>query len=217
MTEYDKLGVPRERGMEKMTMVKHLKMVALFNALPWGDLLDECDQHNIPVTAEQREFTKFRTKLDQGAQHREHLVAQLLSDECLKEWESKGLPARRIGSLATVIRVAEKCEEYASFHHAELQQAYREKGLIGECILGREDLANTLKQVEVWEAMPAAELRQECLRLKLPIRGQQMNGVEDKSALMDLLLNGIGEAGFKSQGVPAKRIGSFQAATKLAQ
>jgi len=145
---------------------------------------------------------------------REEVVRRLLQDSCMRAWEAKGLPVKRLASFRAAASVVEEMERLESLGEAELVRERTERGIPLEDGLGLVELLAPLRDLAIWEALPLAELRRE--------GGEEVvgaKGVEEhlRRELVERLLLERCASKYEAWGVPARELGSLRSCAQLAQ
>lgn len=202
-------GVPVDAGLERHDLLQLLKDVAVWESMPIHELKLEIAKNTGPAICDRG--------LDEFRQHCQ-LVEQLLLRLCAEFYEGKGIPARRLGSLKAAANLAKELAELDRQDSASLKSECRRLGVPADH-LRQQELLELHREISVWRALPAAELRLECRAKSVACPQPQSLITEDelKELLVDALLIEKCEAWYERRGLPVRKLGSVKAAVKVAE
>ncbi|CAK0836291.1 unnamed protein product [Prorocentrum cordatum] len=172
-SEWNGLGfqadVVAHRGRE--ALLEAFREVLVWNALPLPDLERVCEARDPPIRASGA-VTKKR-------EVRSELIQQLVVDRFRRDYEGRGIQVSKIGLL----KAAQVSAEFASIESMSVPQLTAQYARIGISLAPggapRRELAARLQDVFLLEALPPADVFEECLA----------TGAEEelKSALLEVL------------------------------
>lgn len=201
--EYKKMGLPFDPQMDTQASVDRLRDALIWQSLPLTALQEECRQRGL-VHTDGRKAMLLR-------------LHQRLGHEL--ELERKGLPVRKLGGYEAAMELMEQHEEIEQMSFGELCEWYKGTGFPEEDRIESNELLELLQQMATWEALPLAELKQECLQRKVPIRDLGLTGSEEaqRGILTDKLLQQDRMETWNQHGFQAHRIDNFQAVLAVVQ
>lgn len=216
--EYVALRLPAEAGEvpDRDEFLTRLKEVARWKALSLKELQRECKEADVSLGG-------VSSKLGEMEQHRE-LVERLILCTCATAWELMGLPLQRLGGIQAAAQLAkeyERLERLDALRQSELRKEYSALGLppdAGKLPLEGELLAR-LKQVAVWRALPAHELRKECQERNVSTGGlsNNLNEPEPRREVVERLIMVLCAEVWDRKGVPLRKLATIQAAGTVAR
>jgi len=213
--EYTSRGFPLEWGVGREDLMDRLRALLYWDALSLEALQKECALYGLP-----QEFGHQVT--DQEA--RRVLQERLLPARTTRFYESLGLPASRIGSLARVIQLANQHRQFDAMDLESLAREYRQFGLPSMPV-NRAECLRRLCHATLWAQLPLDELRREwddcaprLTALGLPIRVPSRRGgeIEQRRQLTELLYLSLCAEDWAQLGLPSRRLESLQAVARLA-
>lgn len=209
--EYRSLGWPVEPGMQRGDLAERLRLVEYWRVLPLPELRAECSSRGVSIYNGERPDTPEE-------EVRRDLISRCLSELVTKSWEKLGIQVQRMGNIATAIRVVEQWEQLDYMTAQQLQEKSKRHGLLPEPGMARHDLRDRLRTLILWQEMPCEELRKECVDRKLQAVQLKMGTgeAERRRELVGLLLCDLCSGAYEAKGIPARRLGSGEAAAKLA-
>jgi len=210
---YLNVGFPEETGLEKQDLLTKLKRCVIWELLPLDELRKECTSLQVSNAASDQSSSE-------DDMHGE-LLQRLLVYLCQDEYELKGIPARRLGSMSLVRHIAERFEGLEAMTATELKLEASKLGLPVRQNVQRLDLLIQLKDVAVWSTLPLDELRRECVTRAVSMKGVNFDietgDEEARNQVLGLLLFQAFTSTFESLGIPAQTCASFQACSGVAQ
>lgn len=216
---YTEFGLPEDAGgMERQDLLRRLKTALVWQSMPSAELRKECQQRILPLPEEKAKVT---SEEEQQAEHDE-LLDRLLLDLCRGLYEAKGIPTKRIGSLATAQYLLEHFEQLESYSVQQLREEHKELGVPFLHGASRKTLVARMRDAALWRVLSVAELRTECQRRQVSVLKRQphlkQSEEEEQNCLLDALLLSAFADAFETGGIPARRLGSYGAsATVLAE
>ncbi|CAJ1404051.1 unnamed protein product [Effrenium voratum] len=201
-------GVPVDGGLERHDLLQLLKDVAVWEAMPLHELQVEMSKATGPAS---------RCEGDEWSKQCQ-LVEQLLLRRCADFYEDKGIPARRLGSLKAAAKLAKELADLDGIDISSLKAECRRLGVPAEH-LQRQELLDLYREMALWHALPAAELRLECRARNVACPQPQGLVVEQemKELLVDALLVEKCEAWYERRGIPVRLLGSVLSAQRVAE
>jgi len=169
---YIEEGLLHEPSMEREDFLKTLRAVMIWNALPLIELQVDAFQHQPPIQARSTAANDDERRLD--------LIQQLTVDMTRSAYELQGIPVMRIGLLHSY-NVGKQFLDFEIMSDLELKVACEASGLPVAPGTSNEELIGRLREVTLWEVLPAADLWIEC----------QKHGIEEElreNVLSHLLL-----------------------------
>jgi len=140
---YEQRGFPAEEGLTRQNILDLLCKVVVWEALPLVELRSEC-------ALVDNLSSKDNPRIISANAQRRELVEFLLLDKCADVYESRGIPARRIGSLKASAKLAEKVASLRSASLDMLQEDCKKLGVPCDP-LSREAVVETLCQEALWQ------------------------------------------------------------------
>jgi len=198
-SEYSNLTKAVEPHLEQQDMVDRLRDVAVWRQLPLTELHKECSARRIHIR-------------ERNAEHSD-LFERLCLDLCRGPYEAKGIPTKRISSLAVADLLLQQFEQFESM---TLQQLKGDLRLFGFPVVSSSIMSTLLswrKDVHLWQQFPLTELHVECAKRSIQIREQNA----ERSVLLDRLCLDLCRGTYEEKGIPTKRLGSLAAANHLVQ
>lgn len=156
--EHRRLGFSPIPGATKEELVEILTTRAMWAELTVPELLNECRACRVS------DF--LRSDIEAG--QAEELCERLFRVTCMRRWEDQGIHAKRIGSPQAAEALVEQWERLDDMSLEELQLDYSKRGFSAEVRIGREDLVHQLRALLLWDALPIAELLEECNKQGVP-------------------------------------------------
>jgi len=202
-------GVPVDAGLERHDLLQLLRDIAVWESMPMHELKQEIAKSTGPAVCDRG--------LDEFRQHCQ-LVEQLLLRRCAEFYEGKGIPARRLGSLKAAANLAKELADLDRQESSSLKSECRRLGVPAEH-LRQQELVELHREISLWRALPAAELRLECRAKSVACPQPQSLVTEDelKEMLVDALLIEKCEAWYERRGIPVRKLGSVKAAMTVAE
>lgn len=176
--EYEALGLPLVKGIDRVELLSRLKKVALWSVLPIDELEREAALCGEPAGG--------AAAAGPGAGDPERhgwLVDRLYMHLwVMPAWEADGFPVKRIGSGEEAGRVVGEYRRLEALTDRNLWEEYGALGFPEEEGLRRQDLLSRFKAVLIWNALPFEELVRECRdRRFLPEgKGTGLTGSEEE-------------------------------------
>eukprot|EP00403_Amphidinium_massartii_P024495 CAMPEP_0178397374 /NCGR_PEP_ID=MMETSP0689_2-20121128/14211_1 /TAXON_ID=160604 /ORGANISM="Amphidinium massartii, Strain CS-259" /LENGTH=1438 /DNA_ID=CAMNT_0020018077 /DNA_START=47 /DNA_END=4363 /DNA_ORIENTATION=- len=212
---YASTGFPHEPDMEPGELVRLLKKVTVWFALPEVELQRECYARVLDL--EQQE------KLPGG------LVDVLFNEAQMARWESKGWRARVLGDVKTLVTTVSHYSKFLEMDYGNVLQVYESIGLPSDPDLTISTIRYVLKMVMVWELLSAQDLERECREQGIDfseVKGKDTvdSGVATKeevetrrSELRFLLTIHACQSSWEKRGVPVSRLGIHSARLVIGQ
>jgi len=205
-----------EQGVDDREMARLWKKVAVWACLPPGDLRMECDTRGLTLKG-------IVQKGDIEAQ-RDHLLFELLVSERAKDWEARGVQARRLASVGAeiVVQAVVQLGHFEAMSENKLRQVCKDAGLPEVATMDRPDILGALMSVLTWELLPLQELEKDCRARKLTTGREDCNRDEDVHALLlhrlrvDLRVS-LSRSTYEVRGIPVDRLESMQVVQVAAQ
>ncbi|CAE8664837.1 unnamed protein product, partial [Polarella glacialis] len=207
-------GLPAEVDLDRLSLLERLTMPLVWEQLTLQELRKDCQLRDVSFTA-----LRSRVELEQ----KRELVERLFSAVCKAAWAAKGLPVKRLASMAAAARVVGRTAQLAEMSFPELQAAYRALGLApeaGEPPGARRDLLQLLECVALWQELPLKELQKDCRELEVStssLTNVRLSEAEHRVELLQRLCLGVQLKVWSAQGIPVKRLESMQAAVCVVQ
>lgn len=206
---YAAYGLPSEAGLTREALFLRCREFLTWEALPLHELRQECRR-----AAPQVPVPSCGAPRDEE-EHKQELLEQLLLSSYSSVLEAGGVPVSRVGSFRAAARLHDRWAGLAAMGTAELQ---------AECLkLGvpcgaRAAALELLRDVGLWSALPLRELEELCGQrgLEAAAAGSAASsGAERRLAAQGLLLLAACEGHYEALGVPARRLGSAEAAARV--
>merc|ERR1712060_600550 len=150
---YTEENLLQEPTMKREDLLKALKNVMIWEALPLIDLQMDAFQHQPPIQARSTAANDDERRLD--------LIQQLIVDMLRSSYELQGIPVRRIGLLEAHY-VGTQLLSFDVMSDLELKVACEASGLPVAPGTPSQELIGRLREVTLWEVLPAADLWIEC-------------------------------------------------------
>eukprot|EP00439_Symbiodinium_sp_Y106_P038842 s6266_g4.t1 len=144
--ECQSLGLPELRDLHRE--------LALWRALPCGELRLECRARNVPCPQPQGMVMEQELK--------EMLVDALLVEKCEAWYERRGVPVRRLGSVSAAARVSERWEQLDQLSEGGLLFKASAFSIHVDKDLKRSEVMERIKQAILWSELPMRELQKVC-------------------------------------------------------
>jgi len=205
---YKVFGLPVEKQMSRDELERLLKKVAIWQVLPLPELQIDCSQRGVPSNI---------TFIGQDHRQQKHLAKTLLLQERMDEWEKRGLQAKRLGDVYTVIELLQACEKLEDLDLKELQEWYLELGFPLERCLSKTGLVQIRKKLLFWQKLSSAELVKECENYSLPLPADMPSEPREEDVntmLWGLLVQGRMEA-WEAKGLPVKKLQNVETAAAV--
>ncbi|CAE7207925.1 unnamed protein product [Symbiodinium pilosum] len=165
------LGLPVEHLRLQELRDLH-REVALWRALPCGELRLECRARNVSCPQPQGMVSEQELK--------EMLVDALLVEKCEAWYERRGVPVRRLGSVTAAARLAERWEQLDQLSEGGLLFKASAFSIHVDKDLKRSEVMERIKQAILWSELPLRELQKVC-------REHKVNSVARESQKKELL------------------------------
>lgn len=130
-----------------------------------GELREECMGSGVSFRVEgNRTAGSAELKLE--------LAERLIMAVCANNWEERGLPVKKIASIQSAIVLQNRWDELEKFGVKDLRKEYAKLGLPSEATAPKVlELLPRLRLASLWQALPAADLQQECRKLGISAPG----------------------------------------------
>lgn len=145
---------------------------------------------------------------DQQKQLQDKLQLHLLAD-VFGAW---GIPVHRLGVEASN-RLAGQFVSLGRMSSEELRRESEALGMLP--VQETAELLSRLRTARVWSELPMIELLRECTRLELPVTSARTDEAEQRFKLVDMLLCSLCTDTYTARGIPAKRLNSASACSRL--
>ncbi|CAE7213757.1 unnamed protein product [Symbiodinium natans] len=147
------LGLPVQHLRQQELRDLHREL-ALWRALPCGELRLECRARNVPCPQPQGMVTEQELK--------EMLVDSLLVEKCEAWYERRGVPVRRLGSVTAAARLSERWEQLDQLSEGGLLFKATAFSIHVDKDLKRSEVMDRIKQAMLWSELPLRELQKVC-------------------------------------------------------
>eukprot|EP00930_Biecheleria_cincta_P054940 TRINITY_DN41313_c0_g1_i1.p1 TRINITY_DN41313_c0_g1~~TRINITY_DN41313_c0_g1_i1.p1 ORF type:complete len:654 (-),score=145.94 TRINITY_DN41313_c0_g1_i1:17-1978(-) len=206
--EYERLGLPSEKGLKRDAIAKCLKNAAIWQALPLVELRRECRLRSLQVSSLPSERAERRS-----------LVNALMLRDCEERWEIKGVPAKRIGDTMTAMWLLEQFEQLDSMNTADLIDAYSNIGFPEEPGLEKHALLHRIKKFLAWEALPVPELKEECATCSVErdMPGDIDSEENERALLIQRLTVKMCSSAYVAKGIPVHGIDTLDMVLHVSQ
>lgn len=206
---YSSIGLPCEPGMQKQDYLHRLTSIAKWQKMQLFGLHRECDRCGI--------LTNGLSQAGSVTQQQQILAQRLCDKMCIDAWQSKGIPAQRLGCFQVAAEVVAGCARLADMSTQELQDEYRACGMPSEANIQRKDLLARCNTLLFWSKFPLQELLKECQIRKVPTSGvsKQSDSIELRQEILNLLLKDMCSGACTAKGIPVHRLTSVEVAAKL--
>lgn len=151
--ECQSLGLPVQHLRQQELRDLHREL-ALWRALPCGELRLECRARNVPCPQPQGMVMEQELK--------EMLVDALLVEKCEAWYERRGVPVRRLGSVSAAARVSERWEQLDQLSEGGLLFKASAFSIHVDKDLKRSEVMERIKQAILWSELPMRELQKVC-------------------------------------------------------
>mmetsp|Transcript_109194 Transcript_109194/g.209838 ORF Transcript_109194/g.209838 Transcript_109194/m.209838 type:complete len:1279 (+) Transcript_109194:52-3888(+) len=198
--EFRMLGIAFNPQMERQANVDLLRDVLVWRQLPYVQFEQFCRQFGLGGEGLLLGGPNTRA--------REEAIALMAGRKGIMiNLEKAGVPMKRVKDADSINELLAQCDYIDRFTDTELQDWYKSTGLPEEKGMDTREMANLLKKVTVWQALPLKELRKLCEQVP-PGKAEMPDNEEDqKTALVDRLLVHERMEMWDSRGFQAKRIG----------
>lgn len=211
-----KRGLPTEAGLPKFDLVNRLLKVFIWERLSLQELRKECQAKGVSHTG-----LRGRGEIEQ----RKELAERLFHGLCRDAWEARGIPARRLATMAVAGKVVEALDKLYNMTDSELRQEYKAQNLPGLETLppgsnGSKELRKRLEKVAVWQEMSLKELQKDCREMDVcatgPPTGTAKTGdCDHRASIVKKMVVGLCLESWATQGLPVRRLDSIEAAKRL--
>eukprot|EP00747_Dinoflagellata_sp_TGD_P023569 gnl/TRDRNA2_/TRDRNA2_129905_c3_seq1.p1 gnl/TRDRNA2_/TRDRNA2_129905_c3~~gnl/TRDRNA2_/TRDRNA2_129905_c3_seq1.p1 ORF type:complete len:486 (-),score=118.25 gnl/TRDRNA2_/TRDRNA2_129905_c3_seq1:122-1552(-) len=205
MKEYSQLELPKEDDLDPRFFMERLKNVYVWSELPMPELIKECKASGV---------TSMLPKSQSPEEQRAELVNRLTVEMCMKDWEKKDVPVRRIDSVDRVFEVVEELNRLEHLREEALLTEYSKLQVKGETkteSIPRYLQLRRLKVAVVWRALPLHELRKECREAGTSVAGSEPSELVQR--LIDTAF-GVRQAAPPRQSGPQMPAGDAEAKAK---
>jgi len=132
-------------------------------------------------------------------------------------YEENGVPVKRLPSLSAARSLFMEYMRIASMPRQGLEEEYSRTGLPLDAGLEDGELVACLRDLLLWRELPLTELRRECVKRKIPMTNARSTVLDPQRDFIGRLSLNMCAAAYEKQGIPARQLGSIEAANRVAE
>jgi len=212
--ECGNLGAPAAIVIPSDAMLNFLKGTALCDALTLDELKKECIERGVPSLT----LRGCSARSDFA----DHLRSLRLLHMCSGDFEKKGIPVKKLGSLSAAVALVERYDAFEALSIEELRRECKVLGLVLKASEAASKIAilNLVKTVTLWWALSSVELRRECQLRGLSRYSDEVREDTEESdqrdRLCNLLICDISTEALRERKIDIKTMKTLSACVHLA-
>jgi len=221
-----KRALPFEALGEKQDLVRCLTAVIVWEQLPLEELRRDCLELCGAAAPAQggsgaggdddHHTSSFSARFAADRLERRDLMQRLVRATLFGLWRERGID-ERITDHEVAEELFREIGRLEAMPEEDLREEYLKRGLPPEVGAGRQDLADRLTRVLVWQRLPFAELKKEGQSKGVVVKGgvKARGEAEHRAELVEQLFVALVRAAWEACGIPVRRLGSMQVAAAV--